>query len=68
MQYVSAFERKVLIHLLVLHQSRFPLLKGRRTLHRGRLGLREKISATSFSAFPIVRQALCTTSSYSSSM
>lgn len=34
MQYVSAFERKVLIHLLVLHQSRFPLLKGRRTLQR----------------------------------
>lgn len=33
MQYVSSFERKVLIiHLLVLHQSRFPLLKGRRTL------------------------------------
>ena len=44
MQCVSTFERKVLTHLLVLHQSRFPLLKGRSTLHRGRRAAGEGLS------------------------
>lgn len=44
MQCVSTFERKVLTHLLVLHQLRFPLLKERRTLHRGRLVAGEGLS------------------------